>query len=209
MLKKLMFIFLFLSAFTAINVFGKEFPPTRNSVVKTPPPDLVDTSAGNSDPNSQKKAQTSTTMVEHPTGSAIPEQQTSQVPAPPIVSTHPQREIVAPGTPLSSIQPPGGVPALTPKIPAKGKVIIDFQEGEIKTLIKIFSELLGKNFTYDETIKGSVSLIGEKEVTKAEAQRIFETSLEMMGYTVVYGWPVSKIVPISEVKNEGNLPVVY
>jgi len=95
-----------------------------------------------------------------------------------------------------------------PKVPAKGKIIIEFQEGNIKELIKEFSEILGKNFTYEDTIKGNITLIGPKEVTKWEARKIFEASLERMGYIVVWGWPINKIVPISKAKGHGNIPVI-
>ena len=90
-----------------------------------------------------------------------------------------------------------------------GKILIEFQEGDIKQLIKLFAEVLHKNFTYDDALKGTVSLIGPKEVSKWEAKKIFEAALEAMGYTVIYGWPINKVVPLSQAKTEGNLPVLY
>jgi type II secretory pathway component GspD/PulD (secretin) len=89
----------------------------------------------------------------------------------------------------------------------EGMVRIDFKEGDIKELIKEFSEILGKNFAYEEAIKGKVTLIGPKEVSKWEARKLFEAALERMGYTVVWGWPINKIMPISKAKTEGNIPV--
>ena len=92
--------------------------------------------------------------------------------------------------------------------PKKGMVYIKFREGNIKEMVKEFSELLGKNFTYDDGIKGQVTLIGEQEVTKWQARKIFESALERMGYAVIWGWPINKIVPISQAKTSGNVPVI-
>jgi hypothetical protein len=93
------------------------------------------------------------------------------------------------------------------KIPAKGNVIIKFEEGNIKELINEFSELLGKNFTYDDSIRGNITIIGPSEVSKWEARKIFEAALERMGYAVVWGWPINKIIPVSRAKSSGNVPV--
>lgn len=117
----------------------------------------------------------------------------------------------APVNPQNTQALPGRTPVatITPEnTPAPGKVLIRFEEGDVKEMIKEFSEILGRNFTYDETLKGRVSLIGPKEVSKWEAKKIFEASLEMIGYSVVWGWPINKIVPVADAKAEGNVPVM-
>lgn len=117
---------------------------------------------------------------------------------------------VSPGSQHSAGQPQQETETQTKekKKPKKGHVIIEFTEGSIQELIKHFSELLSKNFTYDESIKGKVTLIGPTEVTKWQARKIFESSLERMGYVVIWGWPINKIVPISQAKSRGNVPVI-
>jgi len=112
-------------------------------------------------------------------------------------------------TPTQTPKPKDKKKDSAPKKTKDGKLIIEFTEGDIKNLIKEFSELLQKNFTYDDTIRGKVTLIGPKEVTKWEAKKVFETSLQMMGYTVIWGWPINKIVPVSRAKTQGNVRVIY
>ena len=133
---------------------------------------------------------------------ADPENTTTPAPEPVIEQTPLVKEIQTP----NEEKPAAKAPA-EKKEPKKGNVIIEFSEGSIQELIKYFSELLGKNFTYEDSIKGTVSLIGPGEVSKWEAKKIFESALEQMGYAVIWGWPINKIVPISQAKNGGNVPV--
>jgi len=90
--------------------------------------------------------------------------------------------------------------------PAGLEVTLDFQNVELIDLIGTISELTGKNFVYDESVRGKVSIISPKPVSVADAYRLFSTVLRVKGYTIVPSGKVNKIVSIRQAKEE-NLPI--
>jgi len=86
------------------------------------------------------------------------------------------------------------------------KLSLDFKDIELPALIQTISELTGKNFVYDETVKGSVTISSPVELTRKEAYNLFLTVLNVKGYTVVPSGKINKIIPAREAK-ESNLPV--
>jgi len=88
-----------------------------------------------------------------------------------------------------------------------GAVTLDFKDIELKDLIQTISEMTGKNFLYDETVRGKVTIISPKKMSLDEAYNLFLTVLNVKGFTVVPSGKVNKIVPTKEAK-ESNLPTV-
>jgi general secretion pathway protein D len=85
-------------------------------------------------------------------------------------------------------------------------VTMDFQDVEISTLVKFVSEITGKNFVVDDKVKGKVSVISPSKITVDEAYRVFQSVLQVKGFSVVDTGPVVKIVPTKDIKGSG-LPV--
>lgn len=92
------------------------------------------------------------------------------------------------------------------KVAGKLEVTLDFQNVELVDMIGTISELTGKNFVYDESVRGKVSVVSPKPVTVDEAYRLFSTVLKVKGFTIVPSGKVNKIVSIRTAKEE-NLPV--
>ncbi|NPV03921.1 MAG: type II secretion system secretin GspD [Syntrophaceae bacterium] len=90
--------------------------------------------------------------------------------------------------------------------PANGKlgkhVTIDFDNVDILAFIKFMSELTGKNFVVDETVKGKVSVFSPQKISTEEAYRVFESVLEIHGLTTVPAGDVIKIVPSQQAKEK-------
>ncbi len=84
--------------------------------------------------------------------------------------------------------------------------MMDFQDVEIATLVKFISDITGRNFLLDDKVKGKVSVISPSKITVDEAYRVFQTVLEVKGFTLVDTGPVVKIIPTKDVKAAG-LPV--
>ena len=84
-------------------------------------------------------------------------------------------------------------------------VRMDFQNVEIPTLVKFISEITGRNFVLDEQVKGRVSIVSPSEITVAEAERVFESVLQVKGFTVVDTGPVTKIVALKDAR-QSSLP---
>ncbi|NIR13300.1 MAG: hypothetical protein GWN86_04855, partial [Desulfobacterales bacterium] len=74
-------------------------------------------------------------------------------------------------------------------------VTIDFDNVDIALFIKFISELTGKNFVVDKAVKGKVTIISPTKITVEEAYRVFESVLEVHGYTTVPAGKIIKIVP--------------
>jgi len=79
--------------------------------------------------------------------------------------------------------------------PDKPYVTIDFDNVDIAIFIKFISELTGKNFVIDKAVKGKVTIISPTKISVKEAYRVFESVLEVHGYTTVPAGSVTKIVP--------------
>jgi len=64
-------------------------------------------------------------------------------------------------------------------------VTIDFDGVNIAVFIKYISELTGKNFVVDKAVKGNVTIISPTKISEQEAYSVFESVLEVHGFTTV------------------------
>ena len=85
-------------------------------------------------------------------------------------------------------------------------ITLDFQNVELVDMISTISELTGKNFLFDETVRGKVSILSPQPVSLDEAYRLFLTVLRVRGFTVVPAGQVNKIVALATAKEE-TLPL--
>ena len=84
-----------------------------------------------------------------------------------------------------------------------GLVSIDiFNDMDITFFIKWMAEETGKNFVIDSNVKGKVTIISPRSVTIDEAYKIFESVLEVNGYTTVPSGSIIKIVPMTEARSK-------
>lgn len=74
-------------------------------------------------------------------------------------------------------------------------VTIDFDDVDILLFIKFISELTGKNFIVDKAVRGKVTVISPTKISAEEAYKVFESVLEVNGFTTVQAGSVLKIVP--------------
>jgi general secretion pathway protein D len=86
--------------------------------------------------------------------------------------------------------------------PDKPYVTIDFDNVDIAIFIKFISELTGKNFVIDKAVKGRVTIISPTKISVKEAYRVFESVLEVHGYTTVPAGSVTKIVPAVQARSK-------
>ncbi|MDY6855344.1 MAG: type II secretion system secretin GspD [Thermodesulfobacteriota bacterium] len=73
-------------------------------------------------------------------------------------------------------------------------ITLNFDDVDIKLLIRFISELTGKNFVIDDTVKGKVTIISPTKITVDQAYRVFESVLEVKGYTAVPSGKIIKII---------------
>ncbi|MBI2974986.1 MAG: type II secretion system secretin GspD [Deltaproteobacteria bacterium] len=76
---------------------------------------------------------------------------------------------------------------------------MNVQDADIKDVIKQISKATGRNFIIDDKIKGKITIISERPMTREEAYQTFLSALEVAGYTIVKGPAgVIKIVPLKD-----------
>ncbi len=88
----------------------------------------------------------------------------------------------------------------------KERITLDFKDVELTDLINTVSELTGKNFLYDESVRGKVTIVSPETMTLDETYQLFLTVLNVKGYTIVPSGKVNKIVSTKTARQEG-LPV--
>jgi general secretion pathway protein D len=104
----------------------------------------------------------------------------------------------------------GAFPASAQPSPAGGKserpadqfVSIDFNNVDINLFIKFMSELTGTNFVVDPNVKGKVTIISPARISLDEAYRVFESVLEVNGFTAVKAGEIVKILPAPEARTK-------
>ena len=81
-------------------------------------------------------------------------------------------------------------------------VSIDFNDVDINVFIKFISELTGKNFVVDRRVKGKVTIISPTKISVKEAYKVFESVLEVHGYTTVKTGKIIKIIPAPDARSK-------
>jgi general secretion pathway protein D len=64
-------------------------------------------------------------------------------------------------------------------------ITMDFDNVDIQTFIKAIGEITGRNFVIDKQVQGNVTVFSPKQISAEEAYRVFQSVLEVHGYTTV------------------------
>jgi general secretion pathway protein D len=81
-------------------------------------------------------------------------------------------------------------------------ISIDFNNVDINVFIKFMSELSGTNFVVDQRVKGKVTIISPSKISMKEAYKVFESVLEVHGYTTIQSGEVVKIIPSPDARSK-------
>ena len=80
-------------------------------------------------------------------------------------------------------------------------VQMNFDNIELRDLIRFVSNVMGKNFVFDENIvKGKVTILAPKSLSKDEVYRVFETVISYYGFSVVSTPEAIKVVKGADAK---------
>lgn len=96
---------------------------------------------------------------------------------------------------------------VTVRASGKELVSMDFNNIELKDLVKTISELTGKNFLLDEKVRGRVTIICPTKVTVDEAYRIFLSVLASQELTIVKSGKIYRIIPQREARQD-TIPTI-
>ncbi len=103
---------------------------------------------------------------------------------------------------------PAAARAQAPPVPATavsatddGLVQLDFNDVELNVVIDTIARLTGRNFIYDDRVRGRVTIVSPTRIPVAQAYTVFESVLNVKGFTTVDGPGGSiKIVPVRDAK---------
>src|ERR1700738_1999013 len=90
-------------------------------------------------------------------------------------------------------------------LPPQNQITMNFQNVDIPVLAKFISEITGRNFILDESVRGKVSVISPTKVTPPPAYSIFQSVLQLKGFTTVKAGSIIKIVPARDVRHSAEL----
>lgn len=78
--------------------------------------------------------------------------------------------------------------------------VLNFVAADTESVIKAVGHFTNTTFIIDPRVKGTITLVSEKHVTKAEAFRLLTSALRLQGYAVVAGDGFTKVVPEADAK---------
>src|SRR5438552_19093417 len=87
--------------------------------------------------------------------------------------------------------------ALAASAPAaeEATVALNFQDVELPVLARFVSEVTGRNFIVDDRVRGKVTILSPTRITADEAYVVFQSVLQVKGFTTVPSGKFVKIVP--------------
>jgi general secretion pathway protein D len=77
-------------------------------------------------------------------------------------------------------------------------VALNFQDVDLPVLARFVSEVTGRNFILDDRVRGNVTIISPTRITPEEAYLVFQSVLQVKGFTTVPSGNFVKIVPVRE-----------
>jgi general secretion pathway protein D len=85
-----------------------------------------------------------------------------------------------------------------------GKVTFNFVDVDLGAVAKFVSEVTGKNFIFDERVRGNITIIAPTPISAGDAFALFSSVLSLKGLALIpSGVDAYKIVPDSEARQSG------
>jgi general secretion pathway protein D len=119
----------------------------------------------------------------------------------------PQSQPPSSGEPIPSARPvPSSATVPRATVPVlngqdAGLVQMQFDNIELRDLIRFVSNIMGKNFIYDESVvKGRVTVLSPRSLTREEVFRVFQSVLSYYGFTIMTTPEAYKIVRAADAK---------
>lgn len=90
----------------------------------------------------------------------------------------------------------------------RDQVVLNFVNADLESVIKAVGQATGRNFVIDPRVKGTVNLVTEQPVSRAQALETLGTVLRMQGYAMVESAGLTKVVPEADAKLQGSPTVI-
>lgn len=87
-------------------------------------------------------------------------------------------------------------------VPSAGPdvVTLNLVNADIEGVVKVVSDITGKNFVLDPRVKGSINVISTKPMKRSAVYGVFLSALRLQGFSVIEEYGITKIVPEADAK---------
>jgi general secretion pathway protein D len=98
---------------------------------------------------------------------------------------------ISPGTLKAQTKPPAA---------DADTVTLNFVNADIEGVVKVVSEITGKNFVLDPRVKGTVNIVSARPMARGLVYDVFLSALRLQGYAAVEDRGMVKIIPEADAK---------
>ena len=81
-------------------------------------------------------------------------------------------------------------------------VSLDFSDIDIRSFVKVVSELTGQNYILDPSVTGKITVTSPKSIPREAIPSVFSAVLEVYGFTAIAEGSIVKIIPSARAKQE-------
>ncbi|MGE5295267.1 MAG: secretin N-terminal domain-containing protein, partial [Solirubrobacterales bacterium] len=179
-------------------------PPANQATVRSPvapqritSPAAVDRTGGVIALGTRRSlAEEVVSPAEFASQSPVKEQKLVNTPAArqePLIETSPQSQTEA-AAPLVAVVPPQSMPALKPGM-ADEMVSVNFDNVDIRTVLKTIGDITGINFIPHESVTGNVTVMSPTPIRLGDLYAFLQSILDVHGYATIEMNNAVKVVP--------------
>ncbi|WP_019142114.1 type II secretion system secretin GspD [Noviherbaspirillum massiliense] len=88
--------------------------------------------------------------------------------------------------------------------PSSNQATLNFVGADIESVIKAVGHYTNTTFIIDPRVKGTINLVSERPVTKAQALQMLSSTLRLQGFALVRGAGYTKVVPEADAKLQAS-----
>ena len=79
-------------------------------------------------------------------------------------------------------------------------VMLNFVNAEVEGVVKVVSEITGKNFVIDPRVKGTINIVSAEPLPRALVYEVFLSALRLQGFAAIEDRGIVRIVPETDAK---------
>jgi general secretion pathway protein D len=87
---------------------------------------------------------------------------------------------------------------------AQDRVTLSFVNADLDAVVRAIGSFTGRTFVIDPRVKGTINLVSEKPLTRAEALNALTAALRLQGFAIVEVGGVARITPEADAKFQGG-----
>lgn len=80
------------------------------------------------------------------------------------------------------------------------RVTVSFVNAEIEGVVKVISEITGKNFVIDPRVKGTITVVSAEPIPRAMVYEVFLSALRLQGFTAIDDRGIVRVIPEADAK---------